>query len=93
MNAPELVYLVEHGEKAVAAAGSNAYAVSVGRPHGAGRRARAQAQRDRSVRPPSDDSGSHNAYTAMDAVRYGQLFNDVVTAAFICGTSRIGVLG
>jgi hypothetical protein len=42
---------------------------------------------------PIDDASRHNANSAIDATRYGQLFNDVVTAAFVCGTSRIGVLG
>jgi hypothetical protein len=45
------------------------------------------------VATPTDDAQNHNGDNQMDATRYGQLFNDVVTAAFVCGTSRIGVLG
>jgi hypothetical protein len=44
------------------------------------------------VPTPSEDANRHQANTALDATRYGQLFNDVVAAAFMCGTSRIGVL-
>jgi hypothetical protein len=42
---------------------------------------------------PTDDAGDHNGNDPEDAARYGQLFNDVVVAAFTCGTSNIGVLG
>jgi hypothetical protein len=45
------------------------------------------------VDTPTDDASRHQANNAMDAMKYGQLFNDVVTAAYMCGTSRIGVLG
>jgi hypothetical protein len=45
------------------------------------------------VPTPTDDAKRHGANSQMDATTYGQLFNDVVTAAFMCGTSRIGVLG
>jgi hypothetical protein len=45
------------------------------------------------VETPTDDASRHNGNSAMEATKYGQLFNDVVTAAFACGTSRIGVLG
>jgi hypothetical protein len=42
---------------------------------------------------PTDDARDHYGNTAQDAIAYGQLWNDVVSAAFVCGTSRIGVLG
>ncbi len=43
---------------------------------------------------PTDDAQSHqNRTTAADAAAWGQLFVDVVAAAFSCGASRIGVLG
>jgi hypothetical protein len=42
---------------------------------------------------PSDDARDHYGNTAEDAIAYGQLWNDVVAAAFVCGTSRLGVLG
>jgi hypothetical protein len=45
------------------------------------------------VGAPTDDAQDHYGNTAEDAVSYGQLWNDVVAAAFVCGTSRIGVLG
>jgi hypothetical protein len=45
------------------------------------------------VAKPSDDASDHHGNTAEDAVAYGKLWNDVVAAAFVCGTSRIGVLG
>ncbi len=45
------------------------------------------------VQAPTDDARSHRGNTPEDAAAYGQLWNEVVTAAFICGTSRIGVLG
>jgi hypothetical protein len=45
------------------------------------------------VTKPSDDAQNHHGNTEQDAIAYGQLWNDVVAAAFICGTSRIGVLG
>jgi Protein of unknown function (DUF1552) len=45
------------------------------------------------VMAPTDDAQNHYGDTEKDAVAYGQLWNDVVTAAFVCGTSRISVLG
>lgn len=42
---------------------------------------------------PEDDANDHGGNDPDDAARYGQLFNDVVVAAFSCGTSSIGVLG
>lgn len=37
--------------------------------------------------------GGSNGNDPTDAARRGQLWNDVIVAAFACGTSRIGVLG
>jgi hypothetical protein len=45
------------------------------------------------VAMPTDEARDHYGNTAEDAIKYGQLWNEVVTAAFVCGTSRIGVLG
>ncbi|HEY6077634.1 MAG TPA: DUF1552 domain-containing protein [Polyangiaceae bacterium] len=45
------------------------------------------------VAVPSDEAQDHFGNTPEDAVKYGQLWNEVVAAAFVCGTSRIGVLG
>lgn len=45
------------------------------------------------VAKPSDDAQRHYGNTPEDAIAYGKLWNEVVTAAFVCGTSRIGVLG
>jgi len=45
------------------------------------------------VMKPTDDAQDHYGNTAKDAVAYGKLWNEVVAAAFVCGTSRIGVLG
>jgi Protein of unknown function (DUF1552) len=42
---------------------------------------------------PSDDSALHASLGPSDAVSYSQLYNEVVAAAFICGASRIAVLG
>lgn len=42
---------------------------------------------------PTDDSALHRQATPKDAVRYAQLFNEVAAAAFICGATRIAVLG
>jgi hypothetical protein len=43
---------------------------------------------------PTDDSANHqNRTSKADAAAWGQLFVDVVAAAFACGASRIGVLG
>jgi len=42
---------------------------------------------------PADDSALHARLDPADAERYAQLYNEVVAAAFICGTSRIAVLG
>jgi hypothetical protein len=45
------------------------------------------------VAKPTDDVQKHYDNNEADAKAYGQLWNDVVAAAFVCGTSRIGVLG
>jgi hypothetical protein len=45
------------------------------------------------VDPPSEDSQQHYGNTEGDAITYGKLFADVTATAFMCGTSRIGVLG
>jgi hypothetical protein len=45
-----------------------------------------------SVTKPTDDANKHNANTAADAGKQLQLWNEVAAAAFMCGTSRIGVL-
>jgi hypothetical protein len=45
------------------------------------------------VTAPTDDAQKHSGNSAADAIAYGQLWNEVVAAAFVCGTSRIGVLG
>jgi hypothetical protein len=42
---------------------------------------------------PRDDSALHASLDPTDAPRYAQLFNEVAAAAFICGASRIAVLG
>lgn len=42
---------------------------------------------------PRDDSAAHTSLDPADASRYAQLYNEVVAAAFICGASRIAVLG
>lgn len=47
----------------------------------------------RSVIAPTDDSALHMSLDPQDAVRYAQLYNEVAAAAFICGSSRIAVLG
>jgi len=44
------------------------------------------------VTTPTDDANKHNANTAADAGKQLQLWNEVAAAAFMCGTSRIGVL-
>jgi hypothetical protein len=41
---------------------------------------------------PTDDSTWHATLDPSDAVRYAQLHNEVVAAAFLCGASRIAVL-
>jgi hypothetical protein len=46
-----------------------------------------------SVNTPTDDSALHTSRDPADATRYAQLYNEVVAAAFICGSSRIAVLG
>jgi hypothetical protein len=43
--------------------------------------------------PPADDALNHQQNEPLHAVRNAQLFNEVIAAAFICGTSRIAVLG
>ncbi len=45
------------------------------------------------VAEPTDEAQDHYGNTAQDAIAYGKLWNEVVAAAFVCGTSRIGVLG
>lgn len=45
------------------------------------------------VARPSDDADRHLDSSPEDAIAYGKLWNEVVAAAFVCGTSRIGVLG
>lgn len=45
------------------------------------------------ISKPTDDAQRHLGNSAEDAIAYGKLWNDVVAAAFVCGTSRIGVLG
>jgi hypothetical protein len=45
------------------------------------------------VMKPTDDAQNHYGNTEKDAIAYGKLWNEVVAAAFVCGTSRIGVLG
>lgn len=42
---------------------------------------------------PEDDSALHQSLDPSDAVRYAQLHNEVIAAAFICGASRIAALG
>jgi len=46
-----------------------------------------------SVTTPTDSSSNHNNGTEADAIATGRLYNDVVAAAFICGTSKIAVHG
>ena len=68
------------------------------RSHGAHRRAAAQAEHGgrgascASVDRRRPTTPLHNANTPEDAGA-AQLYNEVVAAAFICGTSRIAVLG
>jgi hypothetical protein len=45
------------------------------------------------VMPPTDEAQTHDGNSPEDAIAYGRLWNEVVEAAFVCGTSRIGVLG
>jgi hypothetical protein len=45
-----------------------------------------------SVTTPTDEANKHNANTAADVGKQLQLWNEVAAAAFMCGTSRIGVL-
>ena len=43
---------------------------------------------------PADDASNHDpGHSKADAAKYGQLWADLVVAAFSCGASRIGVLG
>jgi hypothetical protein len=42
---------------------------------------------------PTDDANKHQSGSKADTALYGQLWMDVVAAAFACGASRIGVLG
>lgn len=41
---------------------------------------------------PTDDSAAHAGAGASEYARFSALFNDVVTAAFACGASRLAVL-
>jgi hypothetical protein len=43
------------------------------------------------VTQPSEDANAQRGNDPSSAAKYGQLINDVVVAAFTCGTSRIGV--
>lgn len=45
------------------------------------------------VQMPTDEAQDYFGNNPEDAIKYGQLWNEVVAAAFVCGTSRIGVLG
>jgi hypothetical protein len=45
------------------------------------------------VNAPAEDSALHLSLDPADAVRYAQLHNEVAAAAFVCGASRIAVLG
>jgi hypothetical protein len=45
------------------------------------------------VPEPTDDANRYYGRDPSKAAKFCQLFNDVVAAAFVCGTSRIGVLG
>lgn len=42
---------------------------------------------------PTDDSASHTSLDPEDGVKHAQLYNEVAAAAFICGASRIAVMG
>jgi hypothetical protein len=42
---------------------------------------------------PSGDASGETGNNQASATRWGQLFNDVVVAAFACGSSRIGAMG
>jgi hypothetical protein len=43
---------------------------------------------------PTEDASQYQSMTTKsDAARWGQLFADVIAAAFACGASRIGVFG
>lgn len=44
--------------------------------------------------PPTDDAQNHDpTHSKADAAKHGQLWADLVAAAFACGASRIGVFG
>ena len=45
-----------------------------------------------SLTTPTDNANKHNGNTPEDAGKQLQLWNEVAAAAFMCGTSRIGVL-
>jgi hypothetical protein len=45
------------------------------------------------VAAPTDDSLLHDGLAPEDGARYAALYNEVAAAAFICGASRIAVLG
>jgi Protein of unknown function (DUF1552) len=46
-----------------------------------------------SVTAPTDDAERHQTLQLSDGLAWANLFVDVAVAAFVCGTSRIGVLG
>lgn len=46
-----------------------------------------------SVVKPTDEAGSHQREDPADVATHWRLFTDVVTAAFVCGTSRLAVFG
>ena len=46
-----------------------------------------------SINKPTDDASAHQKIDAADAAKHWQLFTDVIAAAFVCGTSRIAVVG
>jgi hypothetical protein len=45
------------------------------------------------VTAPTDDSSLHESLDPADAVRYAQLYNEVVAVAFSCGATRIAAFG
>jgi hypothetical protein len=45
------------------------------------------------VTVPTDEAQSHETLQLSDVIKWANLFVDVAVAAFVCGTSRIGVLG
>ena len=45
-----------------------------------------------SITAPKEDANKFRGNDPTSAAKWGQAFNDVVAAAFMCGTSRIGVM-